>query len=173
VKTGCFATFSSISASPAGPPRRLDVLTLGRESAGPRAARPGTAAEHAAEELIQIDILETLLPGTALAEGIAAGTAARTTAEAAELLAPVRVDLAPIKFRPLLCVAQQVEGGGNPLEPLVGDRIAGVLVGMQFLGELAERLLDFVRARAPRNAQFLVGIARHVECRSISLESVS
>jgi hypothetical protein len=38
---------------------------------------------------------------------------------------------------------------------------------MQFLGELAERLLDFVRACAPRNAQFLVGIARHVEYRSI------
>ena len=31
---------------------------------------------------------------------------------------------------------------------------------MELLGELAERLLDLVRARAPRNAQFLVGIAR-------------
>jgi len=70
------------------------------------------------------------------------------------LLASVGVDLAAVELLPLFLVAEQVEGGGDPLEPLIGRRIAGVLVGMQFLGELAERLLDFVRACAPRNAQF-------------------
>ena len=102
--------------------------------------RHPAAAEHAAEQLVQIDILEALLPGTALAERIPARTTSRTAgaaaAETAELLTPVRVDLAPVEFRPLVLVPQQVESGRDPLEPLVSDRIAGVLVRMEFLGEL-------------------------------------
>src|SRR5690606_562866 len=87
---------------------------------------------------------------------------AAATRRRAELLAAVRINLAAIILGALLGVAQQVEGGRDALEALLRDLVARILVRVQFLGQLAERLLDLVRARASGNAQFLVGIASHV-----------
>ena len=102
------------------------------------------------------------------------GTApAAATAEAPELLAAVGVDLAPVELLALLLVAQNVEGGGDALEPVLGRRVAGVLVRMEFLGQLPERLADLVLTGAPRHAQFLVGITRHVRPCSIKAKAVS
>ena len=68
---------------------------------------------------------------------------------AAHGLAPVGVDLAAVELLALLLVAEDVEGGADALEPLLGGLVAGVLVGMELLGELAERLADLVGV-APR-----------------------
>ncbi len=79
-------------------------------------------------------------------------------AEAAHGLAPVRIDLAGVVLLALVLVAEDVERGRHLLEALLGRLVAGVLVRVQLLGQLAERLADLVGAGAPRHAEFLIKV---------------
>ena len=74
----------------------------------------------------------------------------------------VGVDLAGIEFGALVLVAQNVIGGGDFLEPLLGRFIAGMGVGMVLFGKVAERLLDLRLAGGLGNSQDLVRIAHDV-----------
>ena len=60
-----------------------------------------------------------------------------------------RADGAGIELGALVLVAQDVIGGGNFLELLLRAGIAGMLVGMMLLGQVAEGLLDVGFRRRP------------------------
>ena len=135
------------------------------DSIQPRAA--SAEASEDVEDVVEVRALESAAEpaGTARATALTAASA-----ETAKLLAAVRIDLAAVKFCPLLGVAQQVEGRTDTLEPLFGGRIAGVLVGVQFLGQLVERLAHLRLARRAPYAQFLIGIARHAPPSSLLVQ---
>ncbi len=120
------------------------------------------AAEHLAQDVVEIHALELGAMGpVAEAAGPRPGLTGEAAApEAAHGLAAIRVDLAAVELLALLLVAQDVEGGADPLEPLLGLLVARVLIGVQLLGELAERLADLVGARTTGNAQLLIWILR-------------
>ena len=71
----------------------------------------------------------------------------------------VRSDLARIIFGALVLVPDHVIGGGDFLEFLLRGGVSRVLVGMMFLGERAERLLDVGLAGAFGHAQDFVGVS--------------
>src|SRR3546814_13975135 len=109
---------------------------------------------------------DTLFPYTTLfrsAEAaVRARVAAKTTASAAIAERhggiAVAVDLAAIILRALRLVGQQVIGLGDVGEFLRRLGIVLVLVGVQFLGELAISGLDLRIACGLRNAQGGIGI---------------
>src|SRR5579871_2737270 len=70
----------------------------------------------------------------------------------------VGVDHALIEFLPLLLVAQNIVGSAYFLKPLLCRRIAALGVGMMFLRQRAESLLDVGFARALRNTQNVIGV---------------
>jgi hypothetical protein len=113
-----------------------------------------------AEDFRKPDLSEPIALVRAL-EAAGGTSLPRTPAKAAEGLAPVGVDLAGVELPALLGVAQDVEGGADLLEALLGGGIAGIGVGMVLLGELAEGLPDIVGPGAAGNAEHLVGISRH------------
>src|SRR5690606_32546305 len=98
--------------------RRLDVGAARGEAAS-RPAGPRASAEHAAEQVVQVDVLETAALAPALPERMAPRPAPRAPAEAAELLPAVSVDFAPVELGALLGIAQQIERRRHPLEALV------------------------------------------------------
>ena len=61
----------------------------------------------------------------------------------------------------LLGVGEDVVGGGDLLEPVLG-RGVGVHVGVQLTGETAVRLLDLGRVSVPGHTEDLVGVLAHV-----------
>ena len=96
---------------------------------------------------------------------IAAASSARLAAktETVELGRPrlaLRVDLAAVEGLALLVVAEDFVGGPDFGEALLGFRFL-TLVGMVFLGELAERGFDFRPARRLRNAKNIIGITHY------------
>src|SRR5450631_719341 len=68
------------------------------------------------------------------------------------------IDLAAIEPGPFLGVAQEIIGGRDLLEFLLGLPIAGVEVRMELLGESAIRLLNFPSRVALLNAQDLIWV---------------
>lgn len=140
---------------------RADIgPALGPAAEARKAAALGaaTAAEHLAEDLAQVDVFEGGAAASALeaaAEGVASAAG-----KPSHGLAPVRVDLTAIVLLALLRIFEQVERSGNTLEPLLSRLVAGVLVGVQLLRELAESFPDLVRARLPRDAEFLIRVLR-------------
>jgi hypothetical protein len=100
-----------------------------------RAAAP---AEHRAEQVRQITQIDGLVPATG---STAEPTRETTTPE------PGRAHVADTVVRgALLRVAEDVIGGRDLLEPLLGCLVAGVRVGVVLLSELPVRLLDLRRA---------------------------
>jgi hypothetical protein len=88
-------------------------------------------------------------------------------AEAARLIAieatrrhllPGGVDFAGIETAALLGIGQQVVGLADLLELRLGCLVAGIEVGMMFLGELTKRLADIVLRGGPRHAQDGIGV---------------
>jgi hypothetical protein len=145
----------------------LDVAALLRKTASLAAAakrppRAGLAgAEHAAEQLRQVDLrpllaMEAAAPEAAGVERAIAGLAA----EAARGLTTIGVDLAKVELLALLGVADDVEGGADLLELLLGLLVPGIGVRMVGLGELAKRFANLVRGRGAGNAKLLIGVAR-------------
>ena len=86
-----------------------------------------------------------------------AGAARAKTLEAARLA--VGADLATVELGALVGVADDFVGRVDLGELFLRLGIVLVLVGVVFLGELAEGLLDLVRARALRHAEYVVWIA--------------
>ncbi len=72
------------------------------------------------------------------------------------------VNLAGVEFGALDLVAHHVIGGGQFLETLLGLLVAGMGVGMMFLGQGAEGLFDFGLGGGLGHAQCLVGIVHSV-----------
>jgi hypothetical protein len=143
----------------------LDVAALLRETAGLAAAaeraRAPAAAEHAAEQLREVDLRPLVAVEAAATEAAGVERAiAGLAAEAARGLATVGVDLAQVELLALLGVADDVEGGADLLELLLGLLVPRIGVRVMGLGELAERLADLVRGRGAGNAEFLIGVAR-------------
>src|SRR5262249_29879679 len=83
--------------------------------------------------------------------------------EAAEPRLALGVDLAAVERLALRLVAENLVGRIElgKLHRRLGVVLVGV--GMQFLGQLAEGLLDFVLARRPRHPQNLVGVSHPVQ----------
>jgi hypothetical protein len=116
------------------------------------------AAKHFAQYVAQIGTFEFLCP--AARSAWAPGSASTSPSKASHGLSAVGIDLATIELRLLGGVSQDVEGRADLLETLFSGRIAGIGVGVELLGELAERLANLVGARTARHAQHLIGITR-------------
>ena len=86
-----------------------------------------------------------------------AGAARAEALETARLA--VGADLAAIELAALFRVADDLVGRIDLGELLLRLGIVLVLVGMVFLGEFAEGLLDLIRARALGNTQYVVRIS--------------
>src|SRR5690606_24230363 len=124
-----------------------------------RTAAAGTAAaEQSFEDIAEIRALAAETAETALrpAARVAAETAAAIAEEHRRVA--VGVDLAAVQLRALFLVGQKVIGLGDVGEFLRRLRIVLVPVGMQLLGELAVRRLDFGFARILRDAEGGIGI---------------
>ncbi len=130
--------------------------------AAPGAAR--TVAEHLAQDVVDVDALEAGAGVMAVLERPATTetTTCAAAPEATHDLVPVGVDLAAVVALALVLVAQQVEGGAQSLEPLLGLLVTGVLVGMVLLRQLAERAAHFVGVGGAGDAELLIGILRQV-----------
>jgi hypothetical protein len=136
------------------------VAAAGREGAAGVAARRPSAPEEVGEDVAEAELLATRGRAGTSAEGSAAGIG---TLVAAPRLA-VGVDLAPVVLLALLGVADDVVGGGNLLELLLGGVAVGrVQVGMQLLGELAVDAANLLVGRIARHAQHLVGVLGHLQ----------
>ena len=146
-----------------------EILALGRR-ARPAAAASAARAEKFGKNVAGVEA-STAAAGTSAAEvelemfgaagarlpPEAAGTARAKTLEAARLA--VGADLAAIELAALFRVADDLVGRIDLGELLLRLGIVLVLVGMVFLGEFAEGLLDLVRARALGNTQYVVRIS--------------
>jgi hypothetical protein len=111
-------------------------------------------AEQVGEEIVDEGIFvdtEILILGPLAALGIAPIEGAVGTLGAAG------VDLAAVVARPLGRIRQQVVGRRELLELLLDPLVAGIEVGMQFLGQRAIGLLDVVGAGRGLHAQGFVG----------------
>ncbi len=108
------------------------------------AAATATLAEHLGEDAAHVD--ERVMTGRML---ILAATAARLIAiEAARRRFLARaVDLARIETPTLLGIGENFVGLTDLLELGFSCLVAGIEVGVMFLGELAERLADVVLRR--------------------------
>ena len=71
---------------------------------------------------------------------------------------PRGVDLAGVVAASLFRVRQQVVGGRNLLEPLLGMLVARIEVRVQLLGELPVGLADILRARRFGDAEDFIGV---------------
>src|SRR5262249_34702110 len=122
-------------------------------------AHAATLAEQIAEQVAEgADILEARRRAIArpvLASGIFAVVVLLWP------LLPRRVDLAPVVPPALLGIAKDVVGGGDLLEHLLGRLVAGIEVGMQFLGELAIGLGDVPGTRRLRHAKNCIEVFCH------------
>src|SRR5581483_2299117 len=115
----------------------------------PAAAADAAAAEQPAEQVAQV---------AELSEVERDALPARPEADAAVRRAVLVVGL------PLLGVREDVVGGLQLLEPLLGVLVALVRVRVVLPGELPVRLLDLVRRRALGNAQDLVEVPSRSRC---------
>src|SRR6478752_8307139 len=70
----------------------------------------------------------------------------------------LRIDLAAVETAALLRITQEIIGGGDILELLLGALVAGIEIGMKLLGKLAIGLLDIVGRSGLGDAQCLIGI---------------
>ena len=127
------------------------------------AAPPARAlAEQAAEEVADIGEILEAPPAAAIGVGAGPGSLEIAVEMLARALIAGGVDLAPVEAGALVLVAQEVIGGGDGLEPVLGLLVAGVEIGMQLLGELAVGLPDLVQAGVALDAQCLVRVGSHV-----------
>ena len=112
-------------------------------------------AEHLGEDAAHVD--EGLMAARML---VLAATAARLVAieTARRHLLARAVDFARVEAPALLGIGEDVVGLPDFLELGFGRLVAGIEVGMVFLGELAERLADVVLGGGPRHAQDGIGI---------------
>ena len=146
---------------------RTHVRPLGRGAAEAAATAKAAAApaKHLAQDVVQVDTVEL---GAGAAEAVLRARPAATTAETAAVerviaargVTPIGVDLAAVELLALVLVADQVEGGGDAFELLLGGLVALVLVGVVLFGQLAEGATDLVRAGRARHAEFLIGVLR-------------
>src|SRR5690606_1931529 len=109
------------------------------------------AAEEATEQITEVGPLEAEAAGTGAGvepTGAAAGTEAHGPhgAELADLVVLLALGL----------VADDVVGGGDLLEALLGGGVTRVGVGVQLAGELAVGARDLLRRRRLRDAEDLV-----------------
>src|SRR5690606_23145804 len=122
---------------------------------GPRA--PGTPApgpalvEEVAEQVAEVVGVERVAARSAGPTGAPGGT------EAGAPHGPDRAELADVVVLTATdLVADDVVGGGDVLEPLLGRGVTGVGVGVQLAGELAVRAGDVLGRRRLRHAEDLV-----------------
>src|SRR5271165_5207561 len=88
----------------------------------------------------------------------AAGVLAIIAALRGRLFGPRGVDLAGVVAAALVRIGQELVGGRNLLEPLLGVLVARVEVRMQLLGELTIGLADLLGGRRLGDAEDLVGV---------------
>ena len=151
----------------------IDVEPILRVLPAHREAPPASAAAHAAPLAEQIaeqiaeraDIL--VARGRAIARALLAAGIFAVIALLRPLLA-ARVDLAAVVAPALLLIADDVVGGGDLLELLLGRLVARIEVGVQLLGELAIGLGDVGGAGGLRHAKYGIGIVCHLIGRSVS-----
>ena len=145
------AARSAAGAAPARRPRR-------RRSAG-------EAAEDVAEDVLgregspsapEVDQRKLRTPPAGV---LAAAGRAAEALEALEVRLAVGADLAAVELSALLLVADDLVGGVDLGEALLGLRVVLVLVGVRFLGELAEGRFDLGLACRLAHAEHFVGIA--------------
>jgi len=145
----------------------LRVLSAHREPrpAAPSPRRAAAAPEQIAEQIAELaNILEARRRAIARAV-IAAGIFA--VIALLRLLLARRVDLAAVEAPALLLVADDVVGGGDRLELLLGRLVARIEVGMQLLGELAIGLGDVGLRRGLGHAEDGIRVFCHL---AIALE---
>ena len=163
---GRYADVEGLAGRQADPPRgaqrrvekidgdlELSILAAGR----PRLGRPPAPAEELANGVFGPAAAEVEAKA-ARARAAAAPPAARVCVARMGLLLAALVDLAPIVTATLSGIAQDRIGGRDLLEALRDRGIADVDVGVQLLGEPAVGAFDFVVARPPGEAQYVVGI---------------
>ena len=153
---GGFAEFQGdlrFHVSPAGRPLRL-------VAAASVASTPRRGAEHAAEQVRNIEPFPAEVGESTEATGAGGAEATRAEsaggpAKAAET-AGSNQSLELVVLRTLVLIAEHAVGLGRPLELVLRNRIAGVLVGVILAGDLAVSLLYLVRTRGGRYAQVTV-----------------
>ena len=77
-------------------------------------------------------------------------------------LAAVVVDLAAVVFLAPLGIAEDVEGGGDFLEPVLGLLVVRVAVGMVLFGKLTEGGANFSVRRLRGEPEHDIGVPRQV-----------
>ena len=146
---------------------KIDVEAILRVLPAHREAPPASASAHAtplaeqiAEQIAErADVL--IARGRAVARALLAAGIFTVIALLRPLLA-ARVDLAAVVAPALLLIADDVVGGGDLLELLLGRLVARIEVGVQLLGELAIGLGDIGGAGGLRHAKYGIGIVCHL-----------
>ena len=129
----------------------LRILPAHGEALTAGAARPASPAEQIAEQIGEAaEIL--VARGRAIARAVLAAGIFAVVALLRPLL-PACVDLAGVVAPALLGIAENVVGGGDLLELLLGRLVPGIEVGVQLLGELAVGLDDVLGLRGARHAE--------------------
>src|SRR5262249_3644938 len=121
---------------------------------------PDVAAPLPAENLRQ-DVFRSCEIGEAAIIGVGIGSIAIGKIAIIPALRPFGsrcIDLAAIESRALLGIPQQVVGGCNLLELLLGLLVAGIEIGVQLFCELPIGLLNLLLGGILLHAQRLVGI---------------
>ena len=128
---------------------------------GPVRLSPARAPpEEVGEDVAEAEVVAG--PAAAGAPAERPGSARVRALEAAAGLA-VGVDLAAVVLLALHRIADDVVGGGDLLEPLLGGGLVDrIEIGMQLLGQLAIGAANLFVRRVARHAQHLVGVLGHL-----------
>src|SRR5574337_1378884 len=126
--------------------------------AGPPSGLLAAAAQQFGDEVVALG--EVGVAGLAL---VGVSRAARVFAIVAalrrRLLSARGVDLPRVVAPALVWVGEDVVGGRDLLEPLLGALVARIEIGMQLLGEPTVGLADLLGRRGFRDAEHLIGVS--------------
>ena len=122
-------------------------------------ASTGTTAEHL-HDIVDIHAFEARTAAGAKGR-TRPGRPCAAAIEATIDFASVGIDLAGIEALALVGVLQEIVGRRDAFEPFLGGLVADIGIGVQFLRQFAERLLNLGIAGVALHAQFCIGITCH------------